>query len=206
MFIKKKLLWILLFGSLIGLNETLIGSLNVPYRSVILSSITLAILSVARSQIPKTGTSLLIIVIAILYKINSIGVHSCTTNVLLCGPTALLILGIGYEVSASLIIAKNTFKYLYYVLACGFTSIVAFSIFAVMNTYILSAWDTSRLSEYIFVKASLTAIASSVLSILALYTVSFLKNVNVARLNPYVIQGLLGSIIIALWLFGYFTT
>ncbi|MDO9154876.1 MAG: hypothetical protein Q7U47_14410 [Paludibacter sp.] len=204
MFIKKKHLWILLFGSLIGLNETLIGSFNIPYRSVILSSITLAILSIARSQIPKSGTSLLIIVIAILYKINSIGVHSCTTNVLLCGPTALLILGIGYEVFASLIIAKNTFKYLNYILACGFTSIVAFSIFAVMNTYILGAWDTSRLSEYIFVKASLTVIASSVISILALYTVSFFKNVNVARLNPYVIQGLLGSTIIALWIFGYF--
>ena len=50
---KRNYLWILLFGSLIGLNETLIGSINMPYRSVVLSTITLSLLSLARSYFPK---------------------------------------------------------------------------------------------------------------------------------------------------------
>jgi len=202
--IKKSFLWVIFFGSLIGLNETLIGSFNIPYRSVVLSSITLAILSVARYQLPKFGTSLLIIGIAVLYKINSVGVHSCTTNFLLCGPMALLILGTGYEIFSYFLIAKKPFSYLNFVLVCGITSIVAFGIFAVMNTYVLSVWDTSRLSEYIYVRAPLTAIISGILCVLTLYAVMAFKNVKVARLNPSLIQALLGSVIIGLWLFGYF--
>jgi hypothetical protein len=52
-FLKKNLLWILLFGTLIGLNEALIGSLSFPYRSVVLSVITIALLSFARLKILK---------------------------------------------------------------------------------------------------------------------------------------------------------
>ncbi|NQV01388.1 MAG: hypothetical protein HQ542_01990 [Bacteroidia bacterium] len=202
MFLKKNFLWILFFGTLIGLNETLIGSFNIPYRSVILSSITLTLLSIVRYQLPKTGTSILIILIAILFKINSIGFHSCTTNVFLCGPTALLLLGIGYEVFAFLFIAKNTFKYLNYILTCVITSVVAFSIFALMNTYLLNVWDTVRLSEYIFVRALLTAILSSAISLVGLYLARTFKNENFARVNPYIINTMLSCVIIALWLFG----
>lgn len=202
MFIKRNFLWIIFFGSLIGLNETLIGSFNIPYRSVILSSITLTILSLARLKIPKTGTSILIMLVAILFKINSFGVHSCTTNMLLCGPTALLLLGIAYEIFASLFISKNTFKYLNYVLTCSITSFVAFSFFAVMNTYIISVWDTSRLFEYIFVRATLTAVLSSAISIFGLYLVRTFEKEHFLRLNPFVINGILGCVIIALWLFG----
>jgi len=202
MFLKRNFLWIIFFGSLIGLNEILIGSFNIHYRSVILSTITLFLLTLARLKIPKTGTSIFIIVFAILFKINSSGIHSCTTNMLLCGPTALFLLGIGYEVFASLFISKNTFKYLNYVLICSATSIIAFSIFAVMNTYIISVWDMSRLFEYIFVRSTLTAIASSAISIFGLYLVRTFKKENFLRLNPFMINSILIFMIIALWLFG----
>ena len=200
----KKILWVLFFGSLIGLIETLIGSFNIPYRSIILSSITLSLLSIARLQNPKTGTSFFIIVIAVLFKINSFGVCACTTTVFLCGPTALLLLGIGYEVFASLLISKKTFRYLNFVLTCVITSIIAFSIFAVMNTYILHAWNLNRLAEYIFIKGIFTAIASSAISILGLFLIRTYKKPYYSKFNPYVINSLLSSVIIALWLFGSF--
>jgi len=203
---KKSFLWILFFGSLIGLNETFLGAVKMPYHSVVLSVITLTILSVARAQLPQKGTSLLIIIIALLYKINSEGVHSCTTNMLLCGPTALLLLGISYEGFASLFVSKKTIKYLSYALSCVITSLVAFSLFALMNTYILKSWDTSRLTEYIFIKGSLTAIASSVLSLSGIFLINALKNKTFTQFNPYVINGVLGSLILTLWLIGYFTT
>ncbi len=121
---------------------------------------------------------------------------------LLCGPTALLLLGIAYEIFASLFISKNTFKYLNYVLTCSITSFVAFSFFAVMNTYIISVWDTSRLFEYIFVRATLTAVLSSAISIFGLYLVRTFEKEHFLRLNPFVINSILGCVIIALWLFG----
>ncbi len=204
MFFKRNFLWIIFFGSLIGLNETLIGSFSFPYRSVILSSITLIILSLARLKIPKKGTSILIMLIAILFKINSSGVHSCTTNMLLCGPTALLLIGIAYEIFVSLFISKTTFKYLNLVLTCSATSIVAFSMFAVMNTYIIRVWDTSRLFEYIFIKAILTAIISSAISMFGLYLVRTFEKEIFLRLNSLVINSILSVVIIAFWLFGFY--
>ena len=204
MLLKRNFLWIIFFGSLIGLNETLIGSFSFPYRSVTLSSITIIILSLARLKISKKGTSILIMLIAILFKINSSGVHSCTTNMLLCGPTALFLIGIAYEIFASLFISKKSFKYLNLILTCSATSIIAFSMFALMNTYIISVWDTSRLLEYILLKATLTAIISSAASILGLYLVRIFEKEIFLRLNPLLINSILSVVIIAFWLFGSF--
>lgn len=200
----KEILWILLFGSLIGLTETFIGSFNLPYRSVILGSITLILLSIARLKIPETGTSTLIIFIAVLFKINNFGFHSCTSSMLLCGPTALLLLGVSYEAFASLFIAKNAFKYVNYVLSCVFTSLVAFSAFAVMNTYILHAWNMERFVEYIFIKGTITAMASGAISIFGIYLLRIFKNENHARFNQYFINSVLSCVIAALWVFGSF--
>jgi hypothetical protein len=205
MFLKKYLLWILLFGSLIGLSETLIASFSMPYRSVILSSITILLLSIARIQIPKFGTSFLIIAIAILFKINNFGVYSCSPNFLLCGPTAMLMLGISYEVFASLFIKKDSLKYLNLILTCGITAIVTFSIFALMNTFILKTWDTTRFTEYILIKSTLTAILSGTVSMLALYLKKTFQSESSPKLSHYVINSVLGIVVVILWVFGSLT-
>ncbi len=204
MFFNKKILLVVFFGTLIGLNETLIGSFSMPYRSVILSSITIAILSLARLKIPKIGTSIFVISIAILFKINSIGLSSCSPNVLLCGPTALLLLGVGHELFASLLILKNKLIYKNYLLTCIFTSIFTFSTFALMNTFILGVWNTSRLFEYILLKGLLTAILSSAISLFGLYLFNFVKDKSLLKLNPILVNSLISFIVITLWLFGTF--
>jgi hypothetical protein len=204
MFIKKYLLWILLFGTLIGLNETMIGSVSVPFRSVILSTVTLTLLSIARLKIQKSGTSILIILIAVLFKINNIGFHTCTTNVFLCGPATLLLLGISYEVFATLLISTSKIKYLHLALTCGITAIIAFSLFGVMNTFILNSWKISRLTEYILVKAPLTALATGGISMLLLYVVRNNKKINFVDLKSIAINSMLGFLIIIFWVFGSF--
>ncbi len=202
---KQNLLWILLFGSLIGLNESFLGSFNMPYRAVILSSITLTLLSLARLKINKTGTSVFIIMIAVLFKINNIGYHSCTTHMFLCGPTALISLGFCYELFASLFISNSKINFLKLFLTCAITSVLAFSLFGIMNTYILNSWDVDMLTHYVFVSGLLTAVASSGLSILCLYMERTFRNENMKRFNPYVINSILGCLTVALWLFGSFT-
>jgi hypothetical protein len=203
--LKKNLLWIILFGSLIGLNETLIGSFNLPYRSVILSAISITLLSFARMKIPKAGTSILVILIAVLFKINNLGIHTCTANVFLCSPTAILSLGISYEVFASIFLSKNNSGLLNQILTCITTAIVAFSLFGIMNTFILHSWDTNRLYEYIFIRASMTAVASSAITLIGIYTIRILKNHNFGKISPYAINSILSFMIIALWIFGTYT-
>jgi hypothetical protein len=202
---KRNLIWILFFGSLIGLNETLVASLSLPSRSIVLSSITLSILSFARLKIPQMGTSILIISIAVLFKINNMGVSECSTSVFLCGPTALLLLGICYELFAALFISKDPLKYTNYLFTCGITSIIAFSMFALMNTYILKSWSTDRFFEYIFVKAALTAAVSSIISMIGIYLARTVREESFLRLNPYIINGVLSIVVIALWVFGSLT-
>ena len=148
---------------------------------------------------------MLIIVIAVLFKINSLGIHTCAPPAFLCGPTALLLLGIGYEVFASVFIKRNQFRYSNYLLTCVLTSLVIFCVYAILQTYILGSWDTDRLINYISVRGSLTAVASSALSIFGLYLAKSFGNVSIARFNPYVINGILGSVIIALWVLGYYS-
>ena len=202
MFLKRNFFWIIFFGTLIGLNETFIGSFSMPYRSAILSSITIVLLTFARYKIPKTGTSILIIAIAILFKINNAGIQSCNVNMLLCGPTALLLLGMSHELFASLFVSKHTFKFLNYVLVCSATAILAFSLFAVMDTFILKVWNVPRLIQYIFIKSPLTAIASSTISIFGLYLARTFKKHTFLRFNPFMVYSILSVMIIAFWILG----
>jgi len=205
MSLKRTLLLIALFGSLIGFNETLIGGLNIPYRSVLLSAITLSLLALARFYLPKTGTSFLIIIIAILFKVNSYGIQTyCTPAAFLCGPTVLLMLGTAFELFAYIFINPQRFTNKNYILCCTSTAILVFTAFGLMNTFILKSWDTSRLYEYIFLKGSLTAIVSSTLSLTGLYAVKSFKSFNFSGLPSYFTNSIIGSLIVALWIFGYY--
>lgn len=203
-FIKKNLLWILFFGTLIGLNETLIGSMNIPYRSVIINTITISLLSFGRLKVPRFGTSFFIICIALLFKINSTGFHTCTTNYLLCGPTALLILGVCYEIIAGIFVSKSEISYVKYALTGAISPFIAFTLFAIMNKYILGSWGSDKLVEYIFIKGSLTAVASTIITVLGVYVTRTLSRQSFV--NPYFINSVLGIIIIGLWIFGSVTT
>ena len=203
---NRKFLWVLFFGSMIGLIETLIGSINLPYRSVVLSTITLTLLSLSRYYLPKKGTSLFIIIIAVMFRINCVGIQTCTTNVFLCGPTALLLLGIGYEVFASIFISSNAYRFFNYLLTCAITSLVVFSIYAVLQTNILKSWDTTRQIDYIFVRGSLTAIFSGTFTVLVLYIARHFGQFGFAKINPYFRSGILISVIIASWVVGSYIT
>lgn len=91
--LKRDFLWIILFGSLIGLNETLLGGMHMPNKSVVLSVITLLLLCIARFQFPKPGTSLLMIAVAVLFKITDLGINGCKVE-------GMVMLGVSFEIFA----------------------------------------------------------------------------------------------------------
>ena len=197
---KKQILWgIILFGTLIGLNETVIGSFNIQYKSVILSAITLSLFSYARYYIPRIGSILLIMAIVVLFKLTDLGVQFCK-------PAMVILLGVGFEVFASLLVRRKQFKFLGIILTCVLSSLVIFTTFAVFETYIVknAYWVSEKFNDYVFVKAPLTAVFSTLLSVLG---ISFIRQYNPGFINffkkPVISQLALGSFIAALWIVGY---
>jgi len=200
---KKQTIWgIILFGTLIGLNETVIGGLHIQYKSVILSTITISLLSYARYKIPRPGTSFIIILIAVLFKLTDLGVYFCK-------PAMLVILGIGFELFASFLIRSNNSKLSGYLSTCFLTSIVTFTIFAFFERYVVGNeyWVSEKFNDYIFVKAPLTAVFSTLLTITGLLSIRQLKPGFIDSLvkKPVQSQLILGFLIVAMWIAGYIT-
>lgn len=202
LFTRNNVLRILLFGTLIGLNEAFTGSLNIPYRSVLINSITIAMLLFARLKVPQRWSSLMIVSIAVLFKINNAGFHTCTMNVFLCGPTALLLLGISFEAFATLFLRKIPATFWGIMLTISLTSVTAFLLFGILNTFVLNAWNTSRFLEYSFVKGLITVMAASVLTYPGVLINTYankhpLTNVKMA-------YNLIIIFIVCTWIFGSF--
>ncbi len=204
-FLKKHLIWILLLGTLIGLNETLVGSMHLPFRSVLLSCTLLLILVLGRYLIPKPGTSLLIVGVAVLFKVNNLGCHhACSSAELLCGPAAVMLMGVCFELLASLLVWRSKSRFFAYALLTALAALTAFGLFALMNTYLLKSWDVQRLSEYILLKGSLTALFSSALTVPLIWLADRLKGRSLSEMNAWLAKGAAGLCIIVLWLFGSF--
>ncbi len=200
LFLKKNLIWILLFGSLIGLNETFIASFDLPSHSIILSAITLALFAFARKKMPIKGSSFLVLIIALLFKINHEGMPGCTNNAFLCGPLALILLGTGFELFSSLL-AKRDKNFL---ISISLTALFAFGIFGGIHRFSLGVWETSKFLTYTFLKAPLAIIFAGVLFFFGKLIVSYSKKIELFKTKLVFQNGLLGIVIVVLWLFGTF--
>lgn len=201
-FNKKNILWLLFFGSLIGLNETLIASFSFPYRSVVINTLSITILAIARYKIPFKGTTILIILIAVLYKISNHGIYSCNTGFFLCGPTAMLMSGISFEILASLLINKQGTIFFLRGLTCFLSAITAFGLFAIMNTFILNSWNIERLYQYIFTKGSLAGVLSASLTIFFIFISNVIKLRSFSEAKNIFVNSMLMLVILSVWVFG----
>ncbi|MBC8359628.1 MAG: hypothetical protein H8E54_11875, partial [Candidatus Aminicenantes bacterium] len=77
----KNWVWLLLFGSLWGLVEVVVGGAllkdNMPYASVMLAAWAFLVLAVGRGVLNKPGTSPLIAVFAVLFKLANAAPFFC---------------------------------------------------------------------------------------------------------------------------------
>ena len=198
---RKQYMWsVLLFGTLIGLNETIIGSFHIQFKSVVLSAITLSLFAYARYHIPRFGSTMLITLVALLYKLTSLGIQFCK-------PTMVLLLGLGFELFAYLFINRKKLSYLGFILTCAVTSIVTFTGFALLETYIVKNeyWISEKFNDYVFIKAPLTAVVSAILTVLGVFIIKKLNPelINSLFRKPVISQIILGLFIFALWVAGY---
>ena len=159
----KNWLWFILFGSLWGINEVVMGEVlstsEVPHFSVLLTVIALLILAVARGIVNKPGSSTAIGMIAALFKLANAAPFYCHL-------LGIFMVGLTFDIFASLLIKSEKTS----AVKCGLTGILsAYSgniLFALVITYIIryEIWVSAGISKvlgHIFVAGSLIAILAA---------------------------------------------
>ena len=157
--------WILLFGSLWGINEVMTGEF-LFHNQVFLASVWLAawaffILAVGRGVVNRPGTSALIAAIAAGFKlVNGPPFY--------CHLLAIFLLGVGFDLAASLVLKKESRA----AFRQGLTGVLGayggFALFALIITYVIRykywvAGGSAKVLEHIFVDGSVAAIVSAFL-------------------------------------------
>jgi hypothetical protein len=152
---REYLLGVLFFGGVWGLAEAVLGGAlyagRVPYASVPLTVVGLAVLTLARSYLPRRGTGTLIAACAMLYKFLNSPFFGCHL-------LGILLTGVCYDLVFDVlkIRAKS--------LAAATVVYLSYAAFAVMITYLLrySHWVQGGLIKvlgHIFIEGSIAALA-----------------------------------------------
>jgi len=140
--------------------------------------------------------------IAILFKLNHLGFASCNTNVLLCGPAALLLISASFELFAFLFLKNYRVQWYRFALVCFLTAITGFALFGAMNTWLLESWKASRLIVFIYEKGTMAGVISAVVVVVAI-SIAELASKSI-RMNPFLTQSFSGLVIAVLWMMGTF--
>ncbi len=160
----KNWLWFILFGSLWGINELMMGEVlsanAVPHFSVLLTVIALFILAVGRGVVNKPGSSTIIGMVAVLFKLaNAAPFH--------CHLLGIFMVGLVFDVLASALIKSEKTA----AIKCSLTGILSAytgnALFALVITYIIryEIWTNGGLAKvlgHIFVAGTLTAILAAI--------------------------------------------
>lgn len=160
----KNWLWLFLFGSLWGINEVVMGGVlsqnKVPHFSVFLAVIALFILAAARGIINTPGSSTVIGVLAVLFKLaNAAPFH--------CHLLGIFITGLAFDVFAS-VLMKNEKTAPIRSSLTGILSVYSSNaLFALVITYIVryEYWTREGLPKvlsHIFVAGTITALLAAV--------------------------------------------
>ena len=147
---------ILLFGSLWGVSEVIIENYLVPMcvipRSIILSTMAIFLISIARTQMPQPGLIFITGVVAALYKFLNIQFFGCQI-------LALIMLSGSFEIVHNWRLTRKMNTGLR-----GLLTILLFNVsFALVASYILrNSWwvddGVSKIIRFIFIEGGITAV------------------------------------------------
>jgi hypothetical protein len=160
----KNWLWFILFGSLWGINEVVMGEVlstsDVPHFSILLTVIALFILAVARGIVNKPGSSTVIGVIAILFKLANAAPFYCHL-------LGIFLVGLVFDVLASVLMKSEKTAPIKSSLTGILSAYSGNALFALVITYIIryDVWTSGGLSKvlgHIFVAGTFTAILAAI--------------------------------------------
>ncbi|MGD8540541.1 MAG: hypothetical protein PVI66_17645 [Candidatus Aminicenantes bacterium] len=160
----KNWLWFILFGSLWGINEVVMGEVlstsNVPHYSVLLTVIALFILALARGIVNRPGSSTAIGLIAVLFKLANAAPFYCHL-------LGIFMVGLTFDVFASLLIKSEKTSAIKSGLTGFLSAYSGNALFALVITYIIryDIWTSAglpKILEHIFIAGSLTAVCAAI--------------------------------------------
>lgn len=164
-------MWLFLFGSIWGINEVFLGEIlyrnDAPFPAIILTVIALFLLAVSRGLINKPGSSTLVGIFAVLFR-------SANTAPSYCHLLGIFLLGITFDVFASLLIKSEEKKLLKWSLTGTISALGNNAFFAILITYIIRyeywvAGGFSKVANHIFISGSISALLAALLVPLGLF-------------------------------------
>ena len=192
-------MWLFLFGSVWGINEVFLGEIlyrnEAPYPAIILTVIALFLLAISRGAINKPGSSTLLGIFAVLFRLAN-------TAPSYCHLLGIFLLGVTFDVFASLLIKNSEKNPLRWSLTGAMSAFVNNALFAILITYVIryEYWvvgGVPKVSNHIFISGSIGALLAAFLVPLGFFVG---KNGNVfTERNPRwsYASTILGSL--ALW-------
>lgn len=158
-------MWLFLFGSIWGINEVFLGGIlyrnDVQGSSVILTVMALFLLAISRGMINKPGSSALMGIFAVLFRLAN-------TAPSYCHLLGIFLLGATFDVFSSLLIKNKEHAPLRWG-AAGMLSVLGNNaLFALLITYVFRyeywvAGGLSKVLQHIFISGSITAVIAALL-------------------------------------------
>ena len=158
-------MWLFLFGSVWGINEVFLGNIlylnEAPYPAIILTVIALFLLEISRGMINKPGSSTLIGTFAVLFRLAN-------TAPSYCHLLGIFLLGVTFDVFASLLIKHEEKTPLKWGLTGAMSAFGNNALFALLITYVFryEYWVVggfSKVSHHIFVSGIISALLAAFL-------------------------------------------
>jgi hypothetical protein len=157
----KNWVWLLLFGSLWGVVEVVVGEFlyakNVPFASVWLAAWAFLMLAAARGVLNQAGSSSVVGAVASLYKLAYASPYFCHL-------LGIFFLGMAFDMFATVVL-KNKQEVWRKSLTGALSAYTGYALFAVVITYVgrYSSWVAGgwpKVSHHIFVGGSYAALAT----------------------------------------------
>jgi len=197
---REYILGVLFFGGVWGISEAVLGGIlyasNVPYASVPLTVVGLAVLTVARSYFPQRGTATLVAACAMLYKFLNSPFFGCHL-------LGILITGACYDLMFDML--KIRLKSL----AAAATTYLSYAVFALMITYVFQYdhWVQGGLAQvlrHIFIGGSMAAVVCACVVPLSARLGETLKSSATAPFWPLrsPVPGGIWAVTLGLWAFA----
>lgn len=158
-------MWLFLFGSIWGINEVFLGEIlyrnEVQNSSVILTVMALFLLAMSRGMINKPGSSALIGIFAVLFRLAN-------TAPSYCHLLGIFLLGAAFDVFSSLLIKNKEHAPLRWGAAGILSAFVNNALFALLITYVFRyeywvAGGFSKVFHHIFISGSITTVTAALL-------------------------------------------
>lgn len=198
--------WLILFGSLWGINELITGEFlfaqGMDHASLVLSAAAVFILAASRGMINKPGSSTLVGVFAVVFKFVHVAPFYCHL-------AAIFILGFIFDLFASIFLRKNAKSLVKQSLTGSASAFSSNALFGFLMTYIFrySYWISDgyqKMVDHIFIDGSLLAFLALFLTPLGFKIGLSLKKVS-SRQPIWALAGSSAGAIL-IWILGSFAS